>query len=322
MAALAAILGGAAVFMMFAYAVRARMLRPSEARIRYLTPRQDLVVEKVADGKALLKRDASSIPAFSRMLGASGYAARWALELERAEVKLRPSEYLMVRLMLGLVAAAFITLLGRSAIAFVVGIPIGAIMYMMPAYWLRLKTQRRTDKINAQLVETITLIGNALRAGFAFAQAVDVAAKRMGPPMSVELNRMLLDVNLGSTVEDALSAMSQRIGGDDVDMVVTAILIQRNTGGNLAEVLEQVTTTMRDRERIQGEIKTMTSSQRLTGWVLSLWPVTLGLLFYVVSPATTSMLWKSQTGLFLLGIWVVLNFLGVYSLRRILSIDI
>jgi tight adherence protein B len=161
-----------------------------------------------------------------------------------------------------------------------------------------------------------------VRAGFAFAQSLDVAAKRMGPPISVELNRVLLDISMGGSTEDALSAMNERICSDDVDMVVTAILIQRSSGGNLAEILDVVAETMRDRERVQGEIKTLTASQQLTGWILSLWPAALALGFFAITPSTMSRLWTTDAGLVLLGMWLTLNTLGVVSLRRILDIDV
>src|SRR5207302_1377754 len=207
-------------------------------------------------------------------------------------------------------------------IALLVGLVAGLMLYQVPALWVGFRTKRRIEKINAQLVETITLISGALRSGFAFSQGVDVAAKRIGPPMSVELNRMLLDVNLGASMEAALTSLNERIGSDDVDVVVTAILIQRNTGGNLAEVLDSVTETMRDRERIQGEIKTLTSQQRLTGWVLSLWPMGLFLLFFLVNHTRMALMWQTPLGVVLLVIFVILNLLGFFTIQRILDIDI
>jgi tight adherence protein B len=219
-------------------------------------------------------------------------------------------------------AFVLITLFGRNVIALLVAIPVAVMVYMLPAYWVGFRIQRRLNKINAQLVETITLITNGIRAGFAFGQSVDAAAGRVGPPISVEFNRMLLDVNLGASMEEALTAMRDRIGSEDVDMLVTAILIQRNTGSNLVEVLESVTETMRDRERIQGEIKTMTSQQRLAGWILSLWPAGLGLLFFAINPSMMSIMWSTGLGIVLLVIWAVLNILGIVTIRRILDIDI
>lgn len=322
MVALAAVTGAFAVFLLCAYMIRARAFAPGESRIRGLTPRDEVRVEAGRGGQAVLRRSASSIPALRRMLDTGGYTARWAFELERADVKLRPGEYLLVRLVLGVFAFGIIALVGRSAPAVVVGLPVGAMVYMLPAYWLRQRTAGRIRKINNQLVETVALMANSLRAGFAFGQGIDVAAKRVGPPMSVELNRLLLDINLGAATEDALLSFNERIGSDDVDMVVTAILIQRSSGGNLAEVLENVTETMRERERLHGEVKTMTSQQRLTGWILSVWPALVGLLFFAISPARMTLLWTTTPGLVLLGIWVVLNTLGIITLQRILRVDI
>ncbi|HEY8173644.1 MAG TPA: type II secretion system F family protein, partial [Dehalococcoidia bacterium] len=288
----------------------------------YLSPQRDVTIQQGEDGEALLRRSASSIPAITRFLDARGYAVRWAFQLEQAGLTLRPGEYFLVRMMFALVTFAVVFVIGRNALTFVIALVAALVGFMLPAIWLRLRISRRINKINAQLVETITLIANAQRAGFAFAQGVDVAVKRMGPPISLELTRMLLDMNLGASTESALAGMNERIGSDDVDMVVTAILIQRQTGGNLAEVLESVTETMRDRERIQGEIKTLTSSQRMTGWVLSLWPAALGLLFFAINPSMMSLMWTTGAGIVLLVIWVVLNMMGIFTIRRILDIDI
>jgi len=320
MEAVAAIVGGAATFFFLAYMVRAHAMRPAESRIRVLSATSQAGLVNDQQGVALLRR-ASTSPV-SRLLSTSVYAHRWQYEIDRADLKLRPSEYFLIRVGFAVVTVAIVWLTGRNGLAFLVSLPLAAIIYMMPAYWLRFRTQRRLAAINKQLVETITLIANALRAGFAFSQGIDLAAKQIGPPMSVELGRMLLDVNLGMSTEDALIAMDERIGSDDVDMVVTAILIQRNSGGNLAEVMESVTETMRDRERIQGEIKTLTSSQRFTAWVLSAWPVLLAVAFWAINPSMMSLMWTTGPGIALLFLWGTLNLLGAVTLQRILNIDI
>jgi len=318
---IAAFTAGLSVFLLAAYAIRARALTPAESRLRFLTPRRDVRIEADEQG-AILRRSASSIPAVTRLLTRRGYAERWAYDLERAGLSLRPGEYFLIRAMLAVVTFAVVFVVARNALAFVIGIALAVVAYMLPAFWLKMRVSRRIGALEKQLVETITLIANAQRAGFAFSQGVDVAAKRVGPPMSVELNRMLLDVNLGASTEDALMAMNERVGSDDLDMVITAILIQRQTGGNLAEVLDNVTETMRDRERIQGEIKTLTASQRLTGMILSAWPLVLGLLFAAINPSMTSLMWTTTPGIVLLCIWATLNFLGFITLRKILDIDI
>lgn len=320
MEALAAIVAGGALFCFLAFVVRANALRPAESRLRFLSPTKDVGVSADEQGRALL-RSTSNSP-ISRLLSTRTYAKRWEFEIERADLRLRTNEYFLIRVALAFTTILVVTLGGRNGLAFIVSIPLAAIVYMMPAYWLRFRTQRRIAAINKQLVETITLIANSLRAGFAFAQAIDLTAKQIGPPMANELGRVLLDINLGMNTEDALQAFDERIGSDDVDMVVTAILIQRNSGGNLAEVLENVTETMRDRERIEGEIRTMTSQQRLTGWVLSLWPVLLAAVFFAFQPGIMKLFFTMGLGNVLLAIWAGLWVTGVFTLRRILDIDI
>jgi tight adherence protein B len=317
---LAATAAGGALFLFLAYMVRARVLRPSEARIRVLATPSNVTLDADAQGSAILRRMPTT--PLGKWLSASKYSTQWQQDLERAGLALRPYEYFLVRLALGAATVLVVTLIGRNGIAFAVSLPLGAIMYMLPAYWVRFRIMRRVEDLNKQLVETITLIANGLRAGFAFSQSIDVTAKRVGPPMSQELGRMLLDVNLGMSVEDALREMNARIGSDDVDMVVTAILIQRQSGGNLAEVLENVTETMRDRERIQGEIRTMTSQQRLTGWILSLWPVGLGLAFAAFQPDIMKLFFTMELGRVMLAAWAGLWVIGVFLIRRILDIDV
>lgn len=322
MIALASILSACAVLMMLLYVIRARTLRPSEARLSRIAARERVTVESGVDGGAVLKRRRSRAPLFSALLDRSLHARRWARDLERADAKLRASEYLLLRLVPAVLIAAAIALVGRSALTFLFALLAGLIVFMLPALWLRIRAKRRLGNVEGQLVETLTLIANALRSGFAFTQAMDVTAKRVGPPMATELSRALLDINLGASVENALTAMNERIDSDDVDIIVTAILIQRSAGGNLAEVLDNVSETIRDRERIRGEIKTMTTQQQFTGWVLSCWPATLALIFFAINPSTTSLLWTTGAGLVLLAIWGTLNAVGILAIRRILDIDI
>ncbi len=318
---LVAISGAATAFLFFAYLIRARLVSAPEARLQRLSPSRDVRIASGDGGTTVLKRTSSSIPAVNRWLNSAGYTKRWAFDLERANLSLRPSEYFLIRLFVGFIGGALIALIFRNALGVVLAIPVAALFYMIPSVWVSRRTASRLKKINSQLVEAIDLIGNGVRAGFAFGQSVDVAAKRVGPPISIEFNRMLLDINLGGSTEEALQAMNDRIGSDDVDMFVTAILIQRSSGGNLAEILDLMAETMRDRERIHGEIKTLTSSQRLTGWILSLWPMVLALGFFAIAPSVMSLLWTTTAGLWLLGIWLTLNVLGIFTLRRILAID-
>jgi tight adherence protein B len=319
---LTAFVAGLAVLVLFTYLVRTRALRPSEVRLQNLGTRRSAALETNEAGETILRRDASSIPAMSRFLNHRGYSERWADDLERAGLTLRPGEYFLVRLVAAVAALIFTMLIFQSALGFLLGVIFGGLAFMLPAFWVARRIRSRVQGIEKQIVEALTLISNSQRSGFAFAQGVDLAAKRLGPPISVEFNRVLLDINLGASTEDALVAMNERVRSDDLDLVVTAILIHRQTGGNLAEVLDNVTETMRDRERIKGEIRTLTSAQRLSGWILSIWPAVLALGFAAINPGMMSLLFTETIGLFLLGLCVVLNILGFITIRRILDIDI
>jgi len=319
---LAAVVAGVSVLLLFSYAMRAARLRPADARLRVLAPLSSAVVEQRGDGEAILRPGGSAIPVIGSMLDRRAFGERWRFELERAGLTLRAGEYFLLRAMLAGIAFLGAAVFLRSPLGVAIGAAAGAGAFMVPALWVRRRVRSRVAAIERQLVETITLIANAQRTGYAFSQGVEVAAQRMGPPISVELNRVLLDINMGAATEDALGAMNQRVGSDDLDLVVTAILIQRQSGGNLAEVLDNVTEIMRDRERIKGEIKTLTASQQLSGWILSCWPLALALLFFAINPRTMSLMWTTLPGVVLLVVWGTLNLLGVLTMRRILNIDI
>jgi tight adherence protein B len=153
-------------------------------------------------------------------------------------------------------------------------------------------------------------------------QAFDAAAQRLQPPLSEEFGRLVADVRLGASLEDALASMGNRIGSYTLDLVITAILIQRSTGGNLSELLDKVSEMIRDRDRIRGEIRTLTAQQRFAGLVLSVWPVFLALVFFLLAPDLMSNLWTETVGIILLIVAATLQVLAFLTIRRITNIEI
>ncbi len=318
---LAATTASLAVMMLAAYATLSLSRRPADQRLKVLVT-DGVTIEQRSDRDAILRPGASSLAFLGHFLDRRGYAERWRLQLERADLAVRPGEYALIRCAFAIVGFIAPLLFVQGPLGVVIGVAIALGAFMAPAIWVGARGGSRIRKIERQLTETITLIANAQRAGFAFAQGVDVAADRMGPPVSTELARMMLDINMGSSTEDALAAMNRRIGSEDLDLLVTAILVQRQTGGNLTEVLDNVTEIMRDRDRIKGEIGTMTASQRMSAWVLSLWPAILGLVFFAINPHMMSLMWTTLPGIIMLIIWGALNMAGFLTMRRILNIDI
>jgi tight adherence protein B len=276
-----------------------------------------------ADARSLLRRSTSAIPALRRVLDTSTWADRAALDLERAHLSLRVGEYLMLRFFTAvlLFAIPLFVMRGRRE-GLIAAIPLALVGFMLPALYVALRKRRRRYAIDKQLAEGLSYIANSIRAGFAMLQAFDAAAQRLQPPLSEEFSRLVADVRLGASLEDALTAMGNRVGSYDLDMVITAILIQRSSGGNLSEVLDNVAETIRERDRIRGEIRVLTAQQRFAAWVLSLWPVVLAGIFFLLNPDLMSNLWKEQAGVVMLVIAAVLQVLGFVTIRRIVAVDI
>src|SRR5688572_6675379 len=143
---------------------------------------------------------------------------------------------------------------------------------MLPQGYLRRRQAQRVRGIEGQLVDLLSLTSNSLRSGWGFLQALETASIELPPPVSEELRQVLEEVSLGATPEQALNAFRNRIHSYDLDLVITAVLIQRRTGGNLAEMIDKITDVIRARLQLLGEVKVITSEARMSGWILALLP--------------------------------------------------
>jgi len=193
---------------------------------------------------------------------------------------------------------------------------------MGPAAVVRNLKGRRQAALNAQLVETLQMISNGLRSGFAFTQAVELAARQIASPMKDELESFLRDGRLGQAAEDSLKALAERTGSLDMEMIVTTILVQRTTGGNLSEILDNVAETIRERERLKGEIRALTASQRFTGLILSIYPIFLAAVFFLIAPSVMKVLVTEEVGRILLAVAIGLQLIGAWTIRRVLTLDV
>ena len=253
----------------------------------------------------------------------SAWAERTRSELDRAGLALKLHEYVTMRVLVGLLAFAVVLLLGgATTVAVLLALAAGGGGYMLPAFYVRGRIGKQVRKFNDQLEDMLTMVSNSLRAGFGLLQAFGLAAEQAQPPMSTELNRLLRDTQLGASVEESLQNMGERVGSYDLDVVITAILIQRSVGSNLSEVLDKVAHTIRERARIKGEINTLTAQKRLSGFVVGLMPAAFVLLMLVISFDYMSTLFTDPLGRLLLIVAVALDIIGVAVIKRIVSIEI
>ena len=187
------------------------------------------------------------------------------------------------------------------------------------ARWL---DQRRRDKFNEQLPEALATMSNALRAGFSLSQAFDSVVAQGEKPMSEEFAILQQQLRIGMSFEDALESMSQRVGSDDLTLVTTAILISRKTGGNVTEIFDKISETIRGRMRIERKVKTMTAQGRMQGIIVSVMPIFLGVVMTVLKPNLMIPFICSLTGVASIAAMIVLITVGWLIIRKIIKIDV
>jgi tight adherence protein B len=245
-----------------------------------------------------------------------------AEQLNRADLKLRTSEYFMIQLG-SLALFGLIALLRFGFPGGIIQILLAAIAgYLLPGVYVKYRVGRRLRAFNGQLGDTLTLLSNALKAGYSFAQAIDTVAKNAVAPISEEFGRAVREMNLGGSPDEALSNITKRIASADFDLVATAYSIHRTVGGNLAEILDNIAYTIRERVRIKGEIATLTAQARASGTLITFLPIVLAAFMYFVTPTYFRPMFESFYGWALIAIGVFMIFIGNLIIRRVVAIEV
>jgi len=217
--------------------------------------------------------------------------------LVRADLKLRPSEFVMIQVAF-LIGGAVISLLRFGfGPQFVIT---AVVAYLLPMRYLKYRQRKRLKALNRQLPDTLSLLSNALKAGLSLPQAMDAVAHNTGAPMADELARVIREMNIGTGTERALANMVRRTGSEDLDLIVTAINIQASVGGNLARILDSISHTIRQRVQVKGQILAMTAQARASGWVITLLPVIVATLLYFITPTYFRTMFQDRVGIELL----------------------
>ena len=260
------------------------------------------------------------------------FGANLARDIARADLKIKVSEFLALWAasivgipVLMFLLSVFFPVLGNP-LFLIIGAMIG---FLLPRFWLSRRKASRLGAFNKQLPDTITLLANALRAGSSFLQAIELVVRESRPPISTEFARVIREVNLGLPFEQALENMVRRVRSDDLELMATAISIQHTVGGNLAEILDSIAYTIRERVRIQGEIRTLTAQQRLSGYVVGFLPIGLAGFLFIAAPNFMSAMFLNPPGILGLPAGVVIlifggfmMFIGFMLIRRIVDIEV
>ncbi|MFB6346372.1 MAG: type II secretion system F family protein [bacterium] len=244
--------------------------------------------------------------------------------LLRAGMRVRPAEFLVLCLVIMVISGALMATIAWAALGsavFLMGVIGFGIGWIFPIIYVIFRRSQRMSKFNDQLLDLITLMSNSLKSGYGFTQALNLVADESDPPASDEFNRVVRENNLGIPINEALNNLVDRMESEDLDLLVTAVQIQREIGGNLSEVLDNISDTIRERMRLQGQINALTAQGKMGGIIISSLPFALAGIFSLLRP---DMMYKFVTdirGIGLIALGIMSQGIGVFIIWQIVNID-
>lgn len=254
-----------------------------------------------------------------KRIAKQGFAAKVAQDIARANLKLTVSEFILISISTTIIGAVVGFVLTQNILVALVAAPVG---FFLPRLFLRYRKGARLKAFEDQLGDTITLLANSLRAGYSMLQSMEMVSRELQPPMGEEFARVVREIGLGISQQEALANLLRRIPSDDLDLVITAINVQHEVGGNLAQILDTIGHTIRERIRIKGEIQVLTAQGRLSMYIIIALPFFLTGVIYVISPDYMAKLFEPGPILCLPGCALFMIFIGYMIIRRIIAIEV
>jgi tight adherence protein B len=277
-------------------------------------------VDETTTDKALVKlSEAGPLPALERMISGTERGSAFGRWIEQSGLKLSISGVLIIALVCAVLFAILVTMLTRSPF----GIPAGfAIGFALPFMFLKFKRTKRLRAFEEQFPEALDLIARALKAGHAFATGLKMAADELDEPVGPEFRKTFDEQNFGLPLKDALENLTLRLPILDVRFFATAVLIQRETGGNLSEILENLAHVVRERFKILRQVRVYTAHGRLTGYVLLALPAVLGIALSFINPDHMNMLFRERMGQILLMVAMGMQIAGYIWIKQVVKIEV
>ena len=266
-------------------------------------------------GSAIAK---SAVQLAGRVATTRDLEGELAHRLERAALPLKPAEWMIIHAGVTLGAGLLAALLTQRLLPSLLAVGLGV---LIPWGYLELRWRRRLAAFNDQLADTLQMMAGGMQAGYSLPQAVDTVMREGAEPIASEFNRALVETRLGVPVEDALEGIAERMESVDFGWVVMAVRIQREVGGNLAEVLRNVAATLRERERMRRQVRVLSAEGRLSAWIIGLLPFIFAVFLVLVRPGYLSLLYTTVPGLVMLGVGLVLFVVGVVWLRVVVKVE-
>lgn len=256
---------------------------------------------------------------FGKILPHKRYILKYKAKLAKANILMKPEEFFVVSLLVGFVTVFALFYAFHkpliAALCFFIG-------YKLPDLFLTKTKNKRAKKLNNQLPEALNIIANGIRAGYSFTQAMASASKELEAPIANEFQKVLRDNSLGKPIEESLLAVSERTDDEDMDMFITALIIQKQVGGNLSEILDTISNTIRERVKLRGEIKTLMAQGKFSAIVISVLPVGLTFIIMMINPGYLNTLFTNPAGIGVIIAAIIMNITGMLVLRKIVTVKI
>jgi len=293
--------------------------KAQSTNVEYRLRRHNIAEVKVKEKEPLARRIYQLIRRLARPFSAWDASRNLDFKLRQAGIPLYGAEFIIIAIVGSLIVALvsyIVTMNIFSAPA--IGILVPLILWS----WLSILIRRRRNAFTEQLGDCLTTVANALRAGYSFQQAMDVVAKEMEPPISTEFARVMTDIAMGVTLESALDQMNRRVGSPDFDLVVTAVLIQREVGGNLAQILDTISDTINERIRMKREINALTAQGRLSAWVLIALPIFMAAFCWTFNKDQMMVFVTEETGRYAIVFAILMEIFGYIVIQKIVDIEV
>src|SRR5260221_1030801 len=268
------------------------------------------------------KKPSAVAERMENLLSNRSFGTKWRGNLSRADLKLTVTEFLALHVvsMFGMALLAITILFPGNIVMTIVS---GGVGLFLPRIYVGYKQNKRLHDFESQLPDILGLWVNALRSGYSVMQALEAISREAPEPSALEVRRVVQEVQIGIPMEDALAHLPGRMPSDDLDLIITAVNIQREVGGNLAEILEVISHTVRERIKLKGEIRVLTSQGRITGYLIGGLPIVLALFLLVINPTYVGLLFSNRLcGWPLLAIGLGLIGLGMAVIQKIVDIEI
>jgi tight adherence protein B len=250
------------------------------------------------------------------------WARKGRSELERAEINLHLSEFIALRMALTAISFVAVYLIaGNGLLGISLSIGAGLLAWFGCSFFVRQRIARRQKALEDQLDRALMSIATSMRSGFSFLQGVRLTTQQLQWPLKEELETVLEDVGLGATIDQALLSMGERVNSYDMDIAITAVIVQRTAGGDLADILDNTARTIRDRRELRGHIMSLTAQQRLSAIFVAIIPPGMAILLSITSPEFMHPLWETGTGHILIVASAIFDIVGFLVIKRLTRID-